>query len=242
MRREPSVDLRPYFLTLADLSGGRSTGGAFFGNENRVELDVGCGTGPVPGERGDLRAANELPGDRARLQGRATGRPAAVETVAAQCPCAGGRRPRRTREVRSPRVGGCRSTFTFRIRGGSEKHKRRRLFTDEFVDLAAARTRIGRAAPFMDRRRGVFRRDPRADGPSCGLRRLLRRLPSNPPPTISTIRRASSVGGGNLVQRSTAACGKNIDQSRSASRRGDHAIPVGPSLPRADKMDFVAAK
>ena len=50
------------------------------------------------------------------------------------------------------------------------KHKRRRLFTDEFVDLAARRAQTGRAAAFLDGRVGLLRRDPRSYGSPCGLR------------------------------------------------------------------------
>ena len=44
MRREPPVDLQPFFLTLDDVGGGLDWT-AFFGNEHPVELDVGCGRG-----------------------------------------------------------------------------------------------------------------------------------------------------------------------------------------------------
>ncbi|HID22453.1 MAG TPA: tRNA (guanosine(46)-N7)-methyltransferase TrmB [Planctomycetaceae bacterium] len=44
MRREPPADLFPYFLTLSDLPG-PLVWSEFFGNENPVELDVGCGRG-----------------------------------------------------------------------------------------------------------------------------------------------------------------------------------------------------
>jgi tRNA (guanine-N7-)-methyltransferase len=44
MRNPPTVDLKPYFLTLHDLDGPIDWSG-FFGNEQPVEIDVGCGRG-----------------------------------------------------------------------------------------------------------------------------------------------------------------------------------------------------
>lgn len=44
MNREPPVDLKPYFLTLHDLTGPIDWR-EFFGNDNPVEIDVGCGRG-----------------------------------------------------------------------------------------------------------------------------------------------------------------------------------------------------
>lgn len=44
MTRQPPVDLKPYFLTLHDLTGPFDWR-EFFGNDNPVELDIGCGRG-----------------------------------------------------------------------------------------------------------------------------------------------------------------------------------------------------
>lgn len=44
MGLEPRLDLRPYFLTLDDLSGPFNWA-EFFGNENPVQVEVGCGRG-----------------------------------------------------------------------------------------------------------------------------------------------------------------------------------------------------
>ncbi len=44
MRHEPTVDLHPYFQTLDELDGPIDWV-QFFGNENPVELDIGCGRG-----------------------------------------------------------------------------------------------------------------------------------------------------------------------------------------------------
>ncbi len=44
MNREPPVDLKPYFLTLHDLTGPIDWR-EFFGNDHPVEIDVGCGRG-----------------------------------------------------------------------------------------------------------------------------------------------------------------------------------------------------
>ncbi len=46
MRSEPRVDLKPYFLTFDDLKPPPPLAwDAFFGNDNPVEIDVGCGRG-----------------------------------------------------------------------------------------------------------------------------------------------------------------------------------------------------
>ncbi len=48
MPKPPPTDLRPYFLTLADVDadfGGRLDWPEFFGNDGRVEIDVGSGRG-----------------------------------------------------------------------------------------------------------------------------------------------------------------------------------------------------
>ncbi|MGE3316734.1 MAG: tRNA (guanosine(46)-N7)-methyltransferase TrmB [Planctomycetaceae bacterium] len=44
MNHEPLVDLKPYFLTLHDLTGPIDWR-EFFGNDHPVEIDVGCGRG-----------------------------------------------------------------------------------------------------------------------------------------------------------------------------------------------------
>lgn len=44
MNRPPPIDLKPYFLTLHDLAGPLDWR-TFFGNNNPVEIDIGCGRG-----------------------------------------------------------------------------------------------------------------------------------------------------------------------------------------------------
>ncbi|WP_437185041.1 tRNA (guanosine(46)-N7)-methyltransferase TrmB [Planctomicrobium sp. SH668] len=44
----PSIDLKPYFYTMNDIDesfGGKLNWAEFFGNDNPVEIDVGCGRG-----------------------------------------------------------------------------------------------------------------------------------------------------------------------------------------------------
>ena len=136
MRREPPVDLKPYFLTLNDLPAPLDWK-AFFGNEHRVELDIGCGRGLF-------------------LVNAATSRPD-QNFLGIELDYTEGRRAARRLWKRSQpnaRVlgGDARIALAKWIPPGSvaavhvyfpdpwwkRKHKRRRLVTDEFVDLAVA--------------------------------------------------------------------------------------------------------
>ena len=141
MRREPPVDLKPYFLTLADLEGALDWR-ALFGNENRVELDVGSGRGLF-------------------LVNASTSHPQ-TNYLGIELDYKEGQRAARRLWKRSQpnaRVlgGDARIVLSRFISPGSvsavhvyfpdpwwkRKHKRRRLFTDEFVDLAAAALQSG---------------------------------------------------------------------------------------------------
>ena len=135
MRLEPPVDLKPYFLTLNDLAGPFDWK-AFFGNDQPVELDVGCGRGLF-------------------LFNASTSHPE-TNYLGLELDYKEGRRAARRlwkRSQSNARVlgGDARVALTKLIPSGSvhavhvyfpdpwwkRKHKRRRLFTDEFVDLAA---------------------------------------------------------------------------------------------------------
>jgi len=141
MRGEPSVDLKPFFLTLADVAGPIDWR-EFFGNDHPVELDVGCGRGLF-------------------LFNASTSHPER-NYLGLELDYKEGRRGARRlwkRELPNARVlgGDARVALSKLIPPGSvagvhvyfpdpwwkRKHKRRRLFTDEFVDLAAAALETG---------------------------------------------------------------------------------------------------
>jgi tRNA (guanine-N7-)-methyltransferase len=141
MPREPPVDLKPYFLTLADVAEPLDWR-EFFGNDNPVELDVGCGRGLF-------------------LFNASTSHPE-QNYLGLELDYKEGRRGARRlwkREQPNARVlgGDARVALSKLIPPGSvagvhvyfpdpwwkRKHKRRRLFTDEFVDLAAAALKTG---------------------------------------------------------------------------------------------------
>jgi tRNA (guanine-N7-)-methyltransferase len=136
MRREPPVDLKPFFLTLADVEEGLDWP-TFFGNGNPVELDVGCGRGLFLFNASTTHPrTNYLGLELDYKEGRRAAR----------------RLWKRTQPNARVLGGDARIALSKLIRPGSvaavhvyfpdpwwkRKHMRRRLFTDEFVDLACA--------------------------------------------------------------------------------------------------------
>jgi tRNA (guanine-N7-)-methyltransferase len=134
MGREP-FDLKPYFLTLEDL-GGPIAWVDFFGNDRPVELDVGCGRGlflfnssisrpdtnflGIELEYKEARRGARRLWKRSQLNARVLGGDARVALATFVPPAS----------VSAVHV-------YFPDPWWKRKHKRRRLFTDEFVDLAA---------------------------------------------------------------------------------------------------------
>ena len=234
MRREPPVDLKPYFLTLDDLAGPLDWK-AFFGNENRVELDIGCGRGLFLVNASTSHPQTNFLGiELDYKEGRRGARRLWKRSQPNARVLGGDARVALSNCI--PRESVAAVHVYFPDPWWKRKHKRRRLFTDEFVDLAAATLESGgllHAWTDVEEYFGVIRA-------SWTIMRPSRRWPprpSRPPPTILTIRRASSAGGGNSARRSTAACGENTEKTRLASRRANEAIPVSSSLPPAGKMD-----
>jgi tRNA (guanine-N7-)-methyltransferase len=136
MNRPPVLDLRPYFLTLTDLSGPLDWS-TFFGNDNPVELDIGCGRGlflfsastanPTINYLGleldyheGRRAAQRL-WKRSQPNARVLGGDARI-ALAKLIPL---------QSVSAVHV-------YFPDPWWKRRHKKRRLFTDDFVDLAGA--------------------------------------------------------------------------------------------------------
>lgn len=135
MRHEPTVDLRPHFFTFDDLEGPLDWG-AFFGNANPVELDIGCGRGLFL-----LNAALRQP-ERNWLGieiDYKEGRRAAAKLHKRSLPNArvlgGDVRFALTRLIVPHSVVGLHVYFP--DPWWKTKHRRRRLFTDEFAGMAA---------------------------------------------------------------------------------------------------------
>jgi tRNA (guanine-N7-)-methyltransferase len=140
-RQPPTLDLRPWFLTLDDLDGPLDWR-AFFGNDQPVEIDVGCGRGLF------LVTASAAHPE--------------VNYLGIEIDYREGRRGARRlwkRKARNARVlgGDVRRALERFVPPGSvsavhvyfpdpwwkQKHRRRRVFTDEFVDRCARVLRPG---------------------------------------------------------------------------------------------------
>jgi tRNA (guanine-N7-)-methyltransferase len=134
MRREPLVDLKPFFLTLDDLGEGLDWQ-AFFGNENPVELDVGCGRGLFLFNASTSHPETNYLGLELDYK---EGRRAARRFWKRKQPNArvlgGDARIALSKLMRPASVAAVHVYFP--DPWWKRKHKRRRLFTDEFVDLA----------------------------------------------------------------------------------------------------------
>jgi tRNA (guanine-N7-)-methyltransferase len=143
MTRLPPVDLRPYFLTFHDL-GGSIDWKALFGNEHPVALDVGCGRGLFL-----LSAAEANPGinylgiELDYKEGRRAARRLHKRSLPNARVLGGDARIALSQLV--PRESVSAVHVYFPDPWWKRKHKRRRLFTDEFVDLAAAVLKSGAA-------------------------------------------------------------------------------------------------
>ncbi len=132
-RRRPPADLRPWFQVIDDLPG-ELDWRTFFGNENPVELDIGCGRGLFT-----FSASQANP---------------EINYLGLELDYREGRRAaRRLHKRRTPNArilgGDCRVVLGKHILPGSvaaahvyfpdpwwkKRHRKRRLFTDTFVDL-----------------------------------------------------------------------------------------------------------
>jgi tRNA (guanine-N7-)-methyltransferase len=136
MRREPPVDLQPFFLTLDDVGEGLDWP-TFFGNEHPVELDVGCGRGLFLFNASTSHPETNYLGLELDYK---EGRRAARRLWKRQQPNArilgGDARIALAKLMRPESVAAVHVYFP--DPWWKRKHKRRRLFTDEFVDLARA--------------------------------------------------------------------------------------------------------
>ena len=115
---------------------------AFFGNDQPVELDVGCGRGLFLFNASTAHPRNELPGlELDYKEGRRAARRLSKRAQPNARVLGGDARVALTKLIRPQSVRAVHVYFP--DPWWKRKHKRRRLFTDEFVDLAAGVLRSG---------------------------------------------------------------------------------------------------
>ena len=135
MRHEPTVDLRPWFLTFADLDGPLDWP-SFFGNGNPVELDIGCGRGLFLLSAAQAHPEINFLGIEIDYR---EGRRAASKLFKRATPNArvlGGDVRYALSHLIAPQSVAAVHVY-FPDPWWKKKHRRRRLFNDEFVELAA---------------------------------------------------------------------------------------------------------
>jgi tRNA (guanine-N7-)-methyltransferase len=136
MRRDPPVDLKPYFLTLHDLAGPLDWR-IFFPNSGPVELDVGCGRGLFLINAALARPeCNFLGLEIDYTEGRRAARRLWKRSLPNARVLGGDARVALAQFV--PRGSVSAIHVYFPDPWWKRKHMRRRLVTDEFIDLAAA--------------------------------------------------------------------------------------------------------
>jgi tRNA (guanine-N7-)-methyltransferase len=135
MRREPPVDLKPYFLTLQDLAGPLDWQ-TFFPNRAPVELDIGCGRGLFLVNAALARPdCNFLGIEIDYTEGRRAARRLWKRSLPNARVLGGDARVALAQFIPPASVSAIHVYFP--DPWWKRKHKRRRLVTDEFVDLAA---------------------------------------------------------------------------------------------------------
>ncbi len=135
MRREPRVDLRPFFLTLDDLQAPLDWR-ALFGNDHPVEIDVGSGRGMFLVNASAARPGVNFLGIEIDYK---EGRRGAQRLWKRKQPNARvlGADARAVLQRYIPPQSVAAVHVYFPDPWWKRKHKRRRIFTDAFVDLAA---------------------------------------------------------------------------------------------------------
>ena len=147
----PRVDLKPWFLTLDDLSGRHFSSpdsprpiawNAFFGNDHPVELDVGCGRGlflfNAAGNRPDV---NFLGIELDFREGRRAARRLHKRRMPNARVLGGSVHDALDRYVPAASVSAIHVYFP--DPWWKKKHRRRRVFTDQFADRMAKALRPG---------------------------------------------------------------------------------------------------
>lgn len=136
MQRNPPVDLKPYFFTIQDLDGPLDWQ-RLFGNDHPVAIDVGCGRGKFLVDAGLANPATNYLGIEADYrEGRHGARRLEKRAMANVRVLGGDVRTIFDRYVPPASVSAVHVYFP--DPWWKRKHRRRRLFTDEFVDQIAA--------------------------------------------------------------------------------------------------------
>ncbi|MCA9046274.1 MAG: tRNA (guanosine(46)-N7)-methyltransferase TrmB, partial [Planctomycetaceae bacterium] len=141
----PPTDLKPYFLVLEDIDqeyGGKLDWPVFFGNDHEVELDVGCGRGLFLYNACQKRPDINFLGMELNFR---EGRRASKRLVKLEAPNAriiGGDATTLLRLKIVPHTVDAVHVY-FPDPWWRASHKRRRIFTDEFVNLASRALKPG---------------------------------------------------------------------------------------------------
>ncbi|MGD9858320.1 MAG: tRNA (guanosine(46)-N7)-methyltransferase TrmB [Planctomycetaceae bacterium] len=139
-RSAPPTDLKPYFLTIADVGqdfGGTLNWRSFFGNDQPVELDIGCGRGLFLVTAGEANPQiNYLGIEIDYREGRHAAKRMRRRRLS-NVRVLGGDAQTALRELIVPQTIAAVHVY-FPDPWWKKKHRRRRVFTDRFVDLCAA--------------------------------------------------------------------------------------------------------
>lgn len=135
MRPPPTEDLAPWFLTLDDLDGALDWS-EFYENDHPVELDVGCGRGLFLVNSATTHPETNYCGIEIDYrEGRRTARRLKKRTMANARVLGGDARVALEKLVKPRSVAAVHVYFP--DPWWKRKHRRRRIFTDEFLELVA---------------------------------------------------------------------------------------------------------
>ena len=140
-RQPPTTDLRPWFLTLDDVSPPLVWRG-FFGNDHPVEIDVGCGRGLFLVRASEQQPQTNYLGIELDYQEARRGAKRLWKRRAANARVLGGDVRRAFADYVPPASAAAVHVY-FPDPWWKRKHRRRRVFTDEFVDQCARVLRPG---------------------------------------------------------------------------------------------------
>lgn len=139
MRPAPPTDLKPYFLTIDDVQqefGGVLDWPSFFGNGNPVELDVGCGRGLFLVHAGENNPHTNYLGLEIDYREGRHGAKRLKRRQLSNVRVLGGNALIALRDLIPPQSVAAVHVY-FPDPWWKRKHRRRRIFTDTFVDLCA---------------------------------------------------------------------------------------------------------
>ncbi|GIS62862.1 MAG: hypothetical protein CM1200mP2_50870 [Planctomycetaceae bacterium] len=135
MRPPPTEDLAPWFLTLDDLDGVLNWS-EFYGNDHPVELDIGCGRGLFLVNSATAHPETNYCGIEIDYrEGRRTARRLKKRTMANARVLGGDARVALEKLVKPRSVAAVHVYFP--DPWWKRKHRRRRIFNDEFLELVA---------------------------------------------------------------------------------------------------------